>query len=53
VLVPNGILVVLTGAKKIFEEAFKGTANTLTMENRYDILVSGKKAAIYKLHRCD
>jgi len=49
VLVPNGILVVLTGAKEVFEEAFKGTANTLTLENKYDILVSGKKAAIYYL----
>ena len=48
VLTKEGRLIVLTGAKDIFEEILKHISN-LKMIAKNDVLVSGKKAAIYKV----
>jgi 23S rRNA G2445 N2-methylase RlmL len=50
VLKPDGIVVVLMGQKEIFEEVLKENGNLEILEKN-DILVSGKKAAIYKLKK--
>lgn len=47
VLKKNGIIVILTAKKKELEEIVAG--QSLEIKEKYDILVSGKKAAIYKL----
>lgn len=47
-LKPGGIAVVLMGQKEAFEAALR-SAPALKPAEKYDILVSGKKAAIYKL----
>ncbi|MFZ1792227.1 MAG: methyltransferase domain-containing protein [Anaerolineae bacterium] len=49
VLKPGGLAIVLMGQKELFEGAIP--AAQLETLNRYDILVSGKKAAIYKLRK--
>lgn len=48
VLKPNGILVILTAQKEILEKLL-AQENSLKLEEKYDILVSGKKAGIYKI----
>jgi 16S rRNA G966 N2-methylase RsmD len=49
-LKPTGIIVLLVGAKEIFENVLiTKFANTFLVKRKYNILVSGKKAAIYKL----
>lgn len=48
ILVKKGRLVVLTGAKNVFEEVLKQISG-LELVTKTDVLVSGKKAAIYKL----
>ncbi|MCL4397890.1 hypothetical protein M1403_02590 [Patescibacteria group bacterium] len=48
VLKPNGLVVVLMGNKTVFEEALN-KASLFKLLKKYDVLVSGKKAAIYKL----
>lgn len=50
VLKPKGSAVILIGNKVVFEEVLNN-ANKLNLTKKYDILVSGKKAAIYKLTR--
>lgn len=52
VLKQEGVIVLLIGAKDIFENILRNKfANTFQLQKKYDILVSGKKAAIYKLIR--
>lgn len=52
VLKPNSILVILMGNKEFFENILKNFSGKFILENKYDILVSGKKAGIYKIRRC-
>lgn len=50
ILKPNGIIVLLIGAKEIFEKVLQAKfSRVLLLKRKYDILVSGKKAAIYCL----
>ncbi len=51
VLAPGGRIVLLTSAKQEFEQALAGARLPLALDCRYDILVSGKKAAVYCLAR--
>lgn len=52
VLKSDSIVILLVGAKEIFENVLRSKfANTFRLERKYDILVSGKKAAIYRLIR--
>jgi predicted RNA methylase len=48
VLIPQGIMVIITGQKEALEKAIQ-SQNKLKLMKRYDVLVSGKKAGIYKL----
>jgi predicted RNA methylase len=50
VLQPGGLLVVLMGQKERFEAALAGHPQ-LALAGKWDILVSGKKAAIYKIEK--
>ena len=50
VLKEGGIAVVLMGQKESFEISLKNCLG-LTLLNKYDILVSGKKAGIFKLQK--
>ncbi len=49
VLRPAGVLVLLTAQKEALEDALADVGGGLRLLRKYDILVSGKKAAIYKL----
>lgn len=50
ILKPDGIIVLLIGAKEIFEKVLQNKfTTTFLLKRKYDILVSGKKAAIYQL----
>jgi tRNA (guanine6-N2)-methyltransferase len=49
VLRANGILVILTARKEELESALSSMGAVFELLNQYDILVSGKKAAIYKI----
>lgn len=50
ILKPNGIIVLLIGAKDIFENVLQNQfSNIFVLEKKYNILVSGKKASIYRL----
>lgn len=52
ILKQRGVIVLLIGAKDIFENILQNKfANIFQLQKKYDILVSGKKAAIYKLVR--
>lgn len=52
VLKPNGIIVILIGAKATFESVLQNMfSQTFAMNSKYDTLVSGKKAAVYKITR--
>lgn len=48
VLKPNGAIVLLTAQKELLERLL-GKFPTLSLEVKYDTLVSGKKASIYKI----
>lgn len=50
ILKDDGIIVVLMGQKEIFEAALKRVPLLQTVK-KYNILVSGKKAAIYKIKK--
>lgn len=50
VLKENGLLVILMGQKELFEKVLKEIP-TMVLDEKYDILVSGKKAAIYKIKK--
>ena len=49
VLSPNGLLVLLAGRPLQFESSLREFKGTFTVLNRYDILVSGKKASVFKI----
>ena len=49
VLKPNSVVVILVGKKELFETVLKKISDKFSLESKYDILVSGKKAAVYKL----
>ncbi len=49
VLIPNGIIVVLTARKEEFKKALTAVNTELSIKQKLDILVSGKKASIYVL----
>jgi tRNA (guanine6-N2)-methyltransferase len=51
VLKRDGILVILTARKEEFEQALSTYKHELRLVKKLDILVSGKKAAIYKVRR--
>jgi len=48
VLKPNGLMVILMGQKELFAEIISGFPELKLVEN-YNILVSGKKAAVFKI----
>lgn len=48
-LKPGGILVVLTAQKELFIDCIQAYRGTLEAVDTYDILVSGKKAGVYKV----
>jgi len=48
ILIPKGLIVMLTAQKKIFENLINQSKSFKLLE-KYNILVSGKKASIYKL----
>lgn len=50
VLKPGGLLIVLTSRKLIFEELLANYPQ-FKLEKKFDILVNGKKAGVYKLKR--
>lgn len=50
ILKQDGIIVLLVGAKEIFEDVLRNKfTNVFFLKKKYNILVSGKKASIYKL----
>jgi len=50
VVKPKGTIVIVTAQKEMFEDLIK-EFSSLNLEDKYDVLVSGKKAAIYKIKR--
>ena len=50
ILKNSGVLVMLTGQKDVFERILKDVPE-MVLTNKYDILVSGKKAAVYKIRK--
>lgn len=51
ILKKEGILVVLTAQKDIFEELISKYNEKLFLEKKYSTLVSGKKASVYKIKK--
>ena len=51
VLTPNGIIVILVGKKDIFKSVLNNFASNFQILKSYHILVSGKKATVYKIKR--
>lgn len=49
VLKTRGIIVVVTAEKEEFENSILKFGNNMELEKKYNILVSGKKAAVYKI----
>ena len=49
VLRPNGLLVLLSGRRRQLESSLREFKGTFTVLNRYDTLVSGKKASVFKV----
>lgn len=49
VLKPNGFLVILVANKELFQEITSKYSNELKLLIKYDTLVSGQKAGVYKL----
>ena len=49
VLRPDGLLVLLTGRPRQFESSVRDSKGKLTVSKRYDVLVSGKKASVFKV----
>ncbi len=49
VLCPNGLLVLLSGRPQQIESSLREFKGTFAVLNRYDILVSGKKASVFKI----
>ena len=51
ILMNGGLLTIMMGQKEMFERILRGFSELILLE-KYDILVSGKKAAIYKFKVC-
>lgn len=51
ILKPNGLLVLLTGRKLEIEKIINSSASLFLLEKKYNILVSGKKANVYKFRK--
>jgi len=51
VLKRNGLAVILTGRKEIFEEILEQCSDRFAIDKQYDVLVSGKKAGIYRISK--
>ncbi len=51
VLKPDGVLVLLTSQKELIEKLIADHKKTFSLEEKYNILVSGKKAGIYKMKK--
>lgn len=51
VLKKSGLAIVLIGKKNEFETALNTLGTKFSLEAKYDILVSGKKASVYKLKK--
>ena len=51
VVKPGGLVILLVGNKELFESILKCYFSEFSLLIKYDLLVSGKKAAIYKLKR--
>lgn len=49
VLKPSGLLIILIGKKELFESVLDKFQDRVYLKKKYDILVSGKKAAVYKI----
>ena len=49
VLRENGLLVILVGNPNLFEDCMRDFTGRMTVLQRYDILVSGKKASVFKI----
>ena len=49
VLRPGGLLVLLSGRPALFERCIQDLRGDLTVLKRYDVLVSGKKASVFKV----
>ena len=47
----NGLLVLIVGTPDIFEDCMRDFAGKFTVLKRYDVLVSGKKASVYKIEK--
>ena len=45
------IIVLLTAQKEVVESLLPGLRSDLAVEERHDLLVAGKKAAVFKLRR--
>jgi len=48
---PNGVIVILTAQKELMDSLLSRMKGKLLLEKRYDVLVSGKKAAAYSVKR--
>ncbi len=52
ILSVDGVIILLIGAKEVFESVLKSDfPDTFLLKRKYDILVSGKKSAIYEIVR--
>lgn len=51
ILKKNGFLIILIGNRELFEEVVSSSEGVFKMIEKHYILVSGKKAAIYKLQK--
>lgn len=49
VLKPKGIIVILTAKKDELEKVLLGFKSRLKLLEKYNVLISGKKASIYKI----
>lgn len=50
IIKPNGLIIILTSQKDLFEKILGGVESQLKLIKKYDTLVSGQKAAAYKIH---
>jgi len=48
---PDGVIVILTAQKELFEETLNQHKNKLELIKKYNTLVSGKKASVYKIKK--
>jgi len=51
VLKPQGIMIILSAQKELLEKLIGAQKDKLILVDKYDVLVSGKKAAIYKTQK--